>query len=55
MLFFPKDSSQSGLLLSLAVYATGFFARPVGGVLSGWLGRKQALTLTLLAMGIATA
>ena len=58
VVFFPEGNAQSGLLLSLTVYATGFFARPVGGVLSGWFGdrfgRKRALTVTLLAMGTAT-
>jgi MFS transporter, MHS family, shikimate and dehydroshikimate transport protein len=57
-LFFPSDSSTVGTLLSFAVYATGFVARPLGGALSGHygdkLGRKTVLLFTLLVMGLAT-
>ena len=57
-LFFPSDSSTVGTLLSFAVYATGFVARPLGGALSGHygdkIGRKTVLLFTLLVMGLAT-
>nr|WTB32748.1 MHS family MFS transporter [Streptomyces sp. NBC_00830] len=57
-LFFPSASPAVGTLLSFAVYATGFVARPLGGVLCGHfgdrLGRKRVLMVTLLVMGIAT-
>ena len=40
------------------VYATGFLARPLGGVISGHfgdrIGRKHTLMVTLLVMGIGT-
>ncbi|HEX6526813.1 MAG TPA: MFS transporter [Streptosporangiaceae bacterium] len=57
-LFFPSENSTVGTLLSFAVYATGFLARPLGGALSGHygdkLGRKTVLMFTLLVMGLAT-
>ncbi|HEY1705737.1 MAG TPA: MFS transporter [Trebonia sp.] len=57
-LFFPSDSAVTGTLLSFAVYATGFLARPLGGALSGHygdkIGRKTVLMFTLLVMGLAT-
>jgi metabolite-proton symporter len=58
-LFFPKDDPTVGTLLSFGVYATGFVARPLGGVISGHigdrLGRRKALLATLLVMGLCTA
>ncbi|QEO14906.1 MHS family MFS transporter [Agromyces intestinalis] len=58
-LFFPDEDPLTGVLLSFAVYATGFVARPLGGLLSGALGdrigRRRTLLGTLLVMGIASA
>jgi MFS family permease len=57
-LFFPAADSVVGSLLSFATFATGFAARPLGGVLFGHLGdrvgRKKVLVVTLIMMGIAT-
>lgn len=57
-LFFPEADPLTGTLLSFAVYATGFVARPVGGVLAGHfgdrIGRRDVLMATLLTMGIGT-
>lgn len=57
-LFFPQFDPRIGTLLSLLTYATGFLARPLGGLVSGHfgdrLGRKKVLLGTLLAMGGAT-
>lgn len=57
-LFFPTDDPLVGSLVALGTYAAGFFARPVGGLLFGYIGdrygRKQALVTTLLIVGIAT-
>jgi MHS family alpha-ketoglutarate permease-like MFS transporter len=48
----------SAVLSSFAVFAVGFFLRPVGGLLIGWLadrwGRKNTLTLTILLMGFGS-
>ncbi|QES04580.1 MFS transporter [Streptomyces venezuelae] len=54
---FPKGSGNSlvPLLSTFAVFAVGFFMRPVGGLLLGALadraGRRTALTATILLMG----
>jgi MFS family permease len=57
-LFFPTADPLVGSLVALGTYAAGFFARPVGGLLFGYIGdrygRKQALVITLLIVGIAT-
>jgi MHS family shikimate/dehydroshikimate transporter-like MFS transporter len=57
-LFFPQSDPLVGTLLSFAAYATGFLARPLGGVISGHFGdrfsRKATLMVTLLVMGGAT-
>lgn len=57
-LFFPQSDPWVGMLLSFATFAVGFVARPVGGVLFGHygdkVGRKKALVVALLMMGVAT-
>lgn len=57
-LFFPNLPPLIGTLVSLGTYAAGFFARPIGGLLFGYIGdrfgRKSALVTTLLIVGIAT-
>ena len=44
-LFFPDASGLHGTLLSFSTFATGFIARPIGGLLAGnsgdKLGRKR--------------
>ncbi len=57
-LFFPSSSEFLQTLSSLAVFAVGFLMRPVGGVFFGHigdrLGRKTALTISVIGMAIAT-
>ncbi|MEV4100354.1 MFS transporter [Nonomuraea sp. NPDC049649] len=58
-LFFPNASSPTvALMASFATYAVGFFARPLGGIVFGHfgdrVGRKSALVVTLVMMGVAT-
>ncbi|RCG15637.1 MFS transporter [Streptomyces diacarni] len=54
---FPKSAANSlvPLLSTFAVFAVGFFMRPVGGLLMGAVadrsGRRAALTVTILLMG----
>ncbi|MGW7573885.1 MFS transporter [Streptomyces sp. NPDC054765] len=54
---FPEGAGNSlvPLLSTFAVFAVGFFMRPVGGLLLGAVadrrGRRTALTLTILLMG----
>ncbi|UYO98254.1 MFS transporter [Microbacterium sp. M28] len=58
VVFFPAQDPLIGILLSFATFATGFIARPLGGLLAGSLGdrfgRRPVLTATLLVMGLAT-
>lgn len=57
--FFPETSSMAGTLASLATFAVGFGARPIGGVVFSHvgdrLGRKPMMVMTLILMGVATA
>src|SRR5258708_2503781 len=57
-LFFPNVDAFAGKLLALSTFTVGFIARPVGGVIFGWMGdrvgRKSTLVTTLLLMGIST-
>ena len=58
-LFFPKDMPPFvALIASFSTVAVGFIARPVGGVVFGHygdrIGRKRALVLAMMIMGLAT-
>src|SRR5260370_41102310 len=58
-LFFPlKGDPLMGTLAAFAGFAIGFLARPLGGIVFGHIGdrhgRKRALVVTLMMMGIAT-
>ncbi|MGI5461129.1 MFS transporter [Streptomyces sp. CA-249302] len=56
--FFPEFSDTGGTLASLAAFAVGFVARPLGALVAGHfgdrLGRKSMLVISLLVMGVAT-
>jgi MFS family permease len=58
-LYFPALSPASGTLAALATFGVGFVARPLGALILGSLGdrrgRRTALVVTVLAMGISTA
>ena len=58
-LFFPSDDPSIELISGFGVFAAGFIARPLGGVIFGHigdrLGRKKAMVLTILMMAIPTA
>ncbi len=53
--FFPKGDQTAHLLDTAAVFAVGFFARPIGSWLMGLYadrnGRRAALVLSMIAMG----
>ncbi|MGW0231202.1 MFS transporter [Actinopolymorpha singaporensis] len=57
--FFPNSNSTVGTLESFATFAFGFLLRPIGGLLFGHvgdrMGRKKALMITVVGMGIVTA
>lgn len=58
--FFPAESKDSlvPLMSTLAIFAVGFFARPLGGLVIGMLadryGRRRALSATIVGMGIGS-
>lgn len=56
--FFPASDRQSALLATFGVFAVSFFVRPLGGFIWGHigdrLGRKQALSLSIVLMSVAT-
>jgi MHS family proline/betaine transporter-like MFS transporter len=56
--FFPSDNPNMSLLAAFGAFAAGFLMRPFGGVVFGHIGdrvgRKAALTLSVLAMAIPT-
>lgn len=57
-LFFPSHNKLISLTLTFTVFALGFFARPCGGILLGWIGdtygRQRALLLSLIMMTVPT-
>src|SRR5262245_48899502 len=57
-LFFPTFDPFVGQILAFTTFSVGFVARPLGGVIFGYLGdrvgRKSTLVATLLLMGLAT-
>jgi MFS transporter, MHS family, alpha-ketoglutarate permease len=56
--FFPSGNATSALLATLATFALGFVARPVGSIvlspLADKYGRRRMLSLTILLMGIGS-
>ncbi|MGV9801780.1 MFS transporter [Mycobacterium sp. NPDC003449] len=58
-LFFPKsDDALDGVINALLIYAVGFIARPLGGLVFGYfgdrVGRKKLLQVSLLLVGGST-
>jgi MFS transporter, MHS family, shikimate and dehydroshikimate transport protein len=57
-IFFPSTDPLVGPLLAFTTFFVGYCARPLGGVLFGHfgdrVGRKTALLLTILIMGLGT-
>lgn len=56
--FFPKENPTVAIISSLATYAVGYVARPVGAIVLGsWgdrRGRKNVLVFAMLLMGFST-
>ncbi|GAA4969914.1 MFS transporter [Kineococcus glutinatus] len=56
--FFPDSDPTTALLLSFGTLGIGFAARPLGGIIGGYLGdkvgRRPVLIASLLVMGVAT-
>ncbi len=57
-LFFPKSDPLVGIISAFIVFAVGYIARPLGGIVFGHygdrIGRKGALVGTVLLMGVGT-
>lgn len=58
-LYFPSKDASISLIAAFGVFAIGYLMRPLGGLLFGHigdrLGRRRALILSSLTMGIPTA
>lgn len=56
--FFPEQDATAQLLNTAGIFAVGFLMRPIGGWLFGGLadkiGRKQAMTLSVLLMSLGS-
>lgn len=56
-LFFPKSDHFISLVATFAIFAIGYFSRPIGGILfahiSDRYGRKQGLIYSTVCMGLA--
>ncbi len=56
--FFPSDNDFLSILHTMAVFAVGYVVRPLGALYFGRIGdkigRKQALNLSILMMGLPT-
>ncbi|WP_461189384.1 MFS transporter [Arthrobacter sp. Z4-13] len=56
--FFAEATPAVGLIASLATFAVGYVARPVGGIILGAvgdrIGRKAILVWTVVLMGVAS-
>lgn len=57
-LFFPQQDAMIAVIKTYAIFAIGYVMRPLGAILFGALGdqygRKPALILSMLLMGLAT-
>lgn len=58
ILFFPAENEFVVLLNTLAIFAIGYFARPIGAIFFGHygdrFGRKKGMLVSLAIMGIST-
>lgn len=57
-LFFPSSDPTVSIIAAFSAFAAGYFARPLGGAIFGWIGdrygRKVVLTASVTMMGVAT-
>lgn len=56
--FFATTSTTSAMLATFAIFAVGFFMRPLGGIVIGIFsdrfGRKASLSLTIIMMAVGS-
>lgn len=57
-LFFPSETHIIAMMMTFGTFAVGLAARPIGGIIFGYIGdkysRKRMLTITMLLMSIPT-
>lgn len=57
-LFFPMQNPNVATMMTFATFAIGLAARPIGGIIFGYIGdkfsRKKMLAITMLLMSIPT-
>lgn len=57
-LFFPMEDRLTAMILTFSTFAIGLAARPIGGIIFGYMGdrysRKKSLIITMLMMSIPT-
>ncbi|GAA4056147.1 MFS transporter [Nonomuraea soli] len=57
--FFSSLDPVAGTIASFGTFASGYLARPIGGIIFGHfgdrLGRKRMLIITMIMMGVASA
>lgn len=57
-LFFPQSDPNAALIAILAIYAVGFFGRPLGGIVFSHfgdrVGRKPVMIASMTTMGLAS-
>jgi MHS family proline/betaine transporter-like MFS transporter len=58
VLFFPSEDPVASMIATFSVFAAGYFARPLGGIMFGYIGdrygRKTVLMLSVILMGLST-
>jgi len=58
VLFFPQKNHFVSMLMTFTTFAVGLAARPIGGIIFGYIGdrysRKKMLTFTMLLMSVPT-
>jgi MHS family proline/betaine transporter-like MFS transporter len=56
--FFPKNNDESEQIIAFSIFAIGFLARPIGGLVFGHIGdvygRSRSLYYSMVLIGIAT-
>lgn len=57
-LFFPSENQIASMLASFGAFAVGFFFRPLGSLMFGYIGdkfgRKKALVVSIMLMALPT-
>lgn len=56
--FFPQNSNETEQIIAFSIFAIGFLARPIGGLVFGHIGdiygRSRSLYYSMILIGIAT-